>query len=226
MRGQPHDGGAWVMGGERPEPGRRRHRSTRRWPGSGRPRRTGRAGRPATPRAGRSCRGLTSWNSSTKQVAESPPLHLGEAAVVARCSRATQRQQVVEVDQPAGPLGLLVGEVGGRHCRRPAAGRRPAAPRPLRSWSGATRRAWAQPISAARFGRARAAGRRGGPARAGRRRRLLGLGEQLGRAAHALVGPAPAEHRPGHAVEGADGGRGRRPRSVEARGAARPRPGG
>jgi hypothetical protein len=51
------------------------------------------------------------------KVPEPPALDLGEGAVVADLARH-QGEEVVEVDEAAGPLRLLVGAVSRRHRRR------------------------------------------------------------------------------------------------------------
>ena len=121
------DLGAGEAVGELGEEARRRRRSRRRSPGSGRRRRTGRARSPRHASSSRNCSGLTSWNSSTNRWRNRQRWAAANSASRSRAS-AHRRQQVVEVDQAA-PCASRPRSA--RRCAAivggPSGGRRPAA---------------------------------------------------------------------------------------------------
>ena len=140
-----------------------------------------------------------------EEVAEPPALR-GRERLVLLEGPGDEGEQVVEVDQAAAALAVLVGGVDlGDHARARSAGLRPARAHGVDVVVRGDHAGLGPLDLGGQLGGHRAlvlAGDRSAPARV--RRRPLRSSRVSGRAA--LVGPAGAQRAPGHRVEGARGG--------------------
>ena len=194
---EAHDLGAGEAALEADEVARRRRRSTRRWPGWGRRRRTGRRRSPSQPSSRRNWTGLTSWNSSTNRWRKRQRCAAANdsSPSMARASRTAGRRS-----RP-GPGRPSPSRSGGRGRPPRSSGRgasRPALAACYRVGRRVIIRALAHSISPAT-----SAGfdcRRRVQQQRTRMRTLRSSSAGLGLAA---VGPAPAQLRVGDGVEGA-----------------------